>query len=72
MMITVMYLVIYNASHNLFAALLAETEKRGAQKCFTAALTHSSEYILVALSLSISQTEHYSKVARYATVLKKN
>lgn len=67
MMITIMYHVIYNASYNLFAALLVETENRGAQKCFTAAVTHSPEYTPVALSLFISQTEHDSKVAKYAT-----
>lgn len=67
MMVTVMYHVIYNASYNVFAVLLVEIENRGAQKCFTAAVMLSPEYIPSALSLSISQTEHDSKVVKYAT-----
>lgn len=47
MMINMMDHVIYNASYNLFAALLIETENRGAQKYFSDAVTHSSEFYCI-------------------------
>lgn len=42
MIITIMYHVIYNASYNLFAALLADIENKGAQNA-SAAVAHRAE-----------------------------
>lgn len=47
MMVTVTDHVIYNASYNLFAALLIEIENRGAQKYFSDAGAHSSEFCCI-------------------------
>lgn len=60
--------------HTIYLLHCLQRLKRGvAQKCFTAAVMHSTEYILVALSLSISQTEQDFEMVKYAThYLKKN
>lgn len=49
MVITMMDHVIYNASYNLFAALLIEIENGGAQKYFSDAVTHSFEFCCIIL-----------------------
>lgn len=56
MMITMMDHIIYNASYNLFAALLIEIENRGAQKYFSDAESHTSEFCCIIFFYS--QTEH--------------
>lgn len=43
MMTAIMDHTIYNASYNLFAALLAEIENSPAQKCFAANVAHHTE-----------------------------
>lgn len=54
--------------HTIYLLHCLQRLKRGvAQKCFTAAVMHSTEYILVALSLSISQTEQDFEMVKYAT-----
>lgn len=54
--------------HTIYLLHCLQRLKRGvAQKCFTAAVMHSPEHILVALSLSVSQTEQDYKVLKYAT-----
>lgn len=47
MMITMTDHVIYNASYNLFSALLIEIENRETQKCFSDAVTHSFEFCCI-------------------------